>query len=296
MDICLNCEKNKMKRIIRLYIAMTMLSTACYSQAHKFHYNLGKDSKINGSLMGEIDEIKGVIYFGYNELNPIIIPFVQDTTSIYRYETKSNLEPLEIIANIKVGTIKINESHDTLFLEPWYSVEVNPAKQMKRKDGTELSINNDIKYCFAIDWKKNTKIKIPFYYSQFAVTSLPFRFNLKDKKFSSDFLNANVAYLFIWGKTKFYKSKFLEPRSDYWGIGPYIGASTISDDSEEKKPDVFGFNYGINVVKSIQNINLSFAMGAESGFTTKKNAFIPYWGIGLGIKLIELYEPENKAD
>jgi hypothetical protein len=256
---------------------------------------MDKSFNTKGKLLINDTEVVKCLLDGYVKNNPT------DSNFIYKINNTPVFKDISLINKIIIGNIKINETHDTLSIEPWYETN-KEAKYFEDKNQNKLGIDDEKSYKYVINWEKNmTKngypiIEIPFEYRQFALTSLPFRFNLKDKKFSADFLNANIAYLWIYGKTKFYKSKFKEPSSNYWGIGPYIGASTISDESEEKKADVFGFNYGINVIWSIQNINLSLALGAESGFTTKKNAFIPYWGIGIGIKLIEFYEPENKDD
>lgn len=218
--------------------------------------------------------------------------------------------PRTIVREFKAGKITINETHDTLTIVPWYNTS-NPKDQsttayLQDNSGSDTTFSDESTYVYEINWARHRVrnilgtsypiAKVPFRFGQFAVTSLPFRINLHTGEFQNEFLNANIAYLFVYGKTKFYKSKFLEPRSNYWAFGPYIGASTVKETENGEEKDAFGFNYGVNAVRSISNINLTMALGAETSFKSKANAFNPYIGIGLGIKLIEFYEPENKDE
>lgn len=295
----MNTTKTLNKLIVLIIVAFTIVLLKTYpafSQPFKFHYNLKKCLNECGQFRSVHDLEKARVYWGLLGTN-------SDTTSIYRWKIGTDLKWYDIENKIKSGKVQINDTHDTLFFSPWY-VTNDPLFIKIHGTKTEVAISDDTTYCFVIDWNADANknifgtyvLSIPFYYSQFAVTSLPFRFNIKDKAFSNDFLNANITYLFIFGKTKFFQSKFLEPRSNYWGFGPYIGASTIKDGADKDGADIFGFNYGLNAVRSIRNIDLSLALGAEGGFTNRYNSFIPYVGIGLGLKLIEFYEPENKKE
>ncbi len=292
-----------MCKILLFIASFLMFSFGATAQPFKFHYTLKKclSETEKGTVIetSEDNKTKIPVYRGFIYLKPIGGDISTDTASIYNFIPKKEMSELKIIDRVKVGKIAINEDHDTLFFSPWPDYSDKPDEYFKDKNDKVTPIDEEHKYSFAINWSKNKNwfgyyvIKIPFRYGQFAITSIPFRFNLKDGIYKSGFLNANISYLYICGKTKFYESKFIEPRTNYWGFGPYIGASTIEEDKEKKTPNIFAFNYGLNLVRSIRNINLSLALGAESGFTTKENAFIPYWGIGIGIKLIEFYEPEN---
>ena len=258
-------------RIFLLSIFLNALLTVyCQAQdAFKFNYRFRPSMNPKGDIIEEIPGPGG---------------------------TKPSYRLLDATTMIKMGKIKISEGHDSLKLSPWYYTGAGAAPNVLRLTtvpNTAYPVTETNTYSFLIDWTSAATLHhgyrffdVPFRYSQFAITSLPFRIDFRTGEFKNEFLNANISYLFISGKTRFYKSKFLSTRNTYWGWGPFIGASTVEDD---EKKNHFGFNYGLNGVRSIRNINLTLAIGAESCFTSKANDFTPYVGIGLGIKLIELF-------
>lgn len=261
-------KNHTMKHILSTLITIVFSVTVANAQTPiKFHYRVKPDINKKGALYEKSKDPAG--------------------NTVYKRR--------EIKEKIKVGKVKINESHDTLTLVPWYNT--NGATKLKVYDDTsDVPLNDNSEYFLVIDWPKNKICKyfilpLGYRHGQFAVTSLPFRISLKTGELENNFLNANLTYLFMFGKTRFYKSKFLDPRNNYWGIGPYIGASTIKDGTTE----YFGFNYGLNGIRSIKNIDLTLAIGAESSFKTKATDFNPYIALGIGIKLIDVYTPDNKG-
>lgn len=259
-----------MKQILLTFVIIIISITVAYAQKPiGFHYILKAHTNKKGTLYEKLKDSAG--------------------NTVY--------ERRMVKKKIKVGKIKINETHDTLTLIPWYNDKEKPTYFYTDTENDSTLLNDKSTYIFCINWdgEENRScgyniMKLRYYHGQFAVTSLPFRINLKTGEFENSFLNANLTYLFMFGKTRFYKSKFLDPRSNYFGIGPYIGASTIKDGTNE----YFGFNYGLNGIKSVKNIDLTLAIGAESSFKTKATNFNPYVALGIGIKLIDVYTPDNK--
>jgi hypothetical protein len=193
------------------------------------------------------------------------------------------------------GTID-KRSGDTLFVSMWPGLD--PSK-------SEIAIDNtkdrkDDEYMILVkNWNPNNRryksIKIPFKYQQFTATNIPFRVKLRDSTVvQSEFLNINVAYLFIRGKNKIFESKFVKNRARSFGHGPFLGFSTIENPVTEK--DEFGFNVGYNAVFTFGKLNFVIAAGTENGFTGHTRKLNPYVGFGFGFGLIEMFDPEIEKE
>jgi hypothetical protein len=143
------------------------------------------------------------------------------------------------------------------------------------------------------EWIDDVKFKIPFRFRTITATNIPFRVGLKgSKKIKADFLNANVSYFWIWGQTKFYKKKYIKERDSYFGLGPFVGLSSIDDPSSDD--DQFGASYGVNFIYSVYDLNLVLALGADNGFKRETNHFQPYLGFGIGFKIVEITSPKDQ--
>lgn len=71
-------------------------------------------------------------------------------------------------------------------------------------------------------------------------------------------------------------------------IGPKNGEAYTST-------QILGLNYGINAMYSFYNFSLVPAVGCESTFNTptSEKSFSKYFGLGFGIKILNLYSPSN---
>lgn len=130
----------------------------------------------------------------------------------------------------------------------------------------------------------NTKIDIPFRTWQLTEVTIPLRYNPSTKKMSSEFLNANMSYSYIWGKTRFYENEFVKPRDRYIGLGGFAGLGMTKNSLDE---DEVGVLYGANVILSAFNINFLFAYGFESAIG-KNSKTSNYIGFGVGFDLFKL--------
>jgi hypothetical protein len=193
------------------------------------------------------------------------------------------------------GTID-KRSGDTLFVSMWPGLDPSNAaiafnNKVERKDDEYMILVKD----WNPQSRKYEAIKIPFKQHQFTATNIPFRVKLRDSTVvQSEFLNINIAYLFIRGKNKIYESKFVKNRASSFGHGPFLGFSTIENPVTEK--DEFGFNIGYNAVFSFGKLNFVIAAGTENGFTRHTRRLNPYVGFGFGFGLIELFDPEIKTE
>ncbi len=203
-------------------------------------------------------------------------------------------------ANIDRAAVRITEiSGDIITFQFWdvYDYDGSKAKGARWTLNTTYS-GKDFEYRLnSSDWKNGIKFKIPFRYRTITAVALPFRLKLDDMSLEADFLNFNIAHMWMFGRTTIYKKTFIEHRHSQWGFGPFAGLTSINNSDGDLKE--FGVAYGLNLTfVTIQNITISTAVGYENGFSY---AWQNRWfaGIGLGFKLVELYSPsykENETD
>jgi len=247
------------------------------------------------------------------------VGYFTDSSGIAHYikknttKTQTKYEPRAIKTQLK-GVIS-SRNNDTLFINFWNitdSIGYKNSTVLGRKVKLIDSVDNGNDFAFVVreeDWKQcivrfckkkyalsYPHFDVPYHYGQLIATSIPFRVikgDDKKSKLESEFLNANVSYIWAWGITRFYKSEFVPPRNFCMvGIGPFFGLTAIDIDSNKKSS--FGINYGLNVMAGLQNVNFVIAVGAQNGFQ-KGAGFEPYIGFGIGYKLIgEIFSPEIK--
>jgi hypothetical protein len=272
-------------KLILLAVAMMFCNCIFAQQEHEFGYLF----KLNLNSKGDFYQIskkpgKVIDTIGYiNGSNTLILK----STSV----NKTDLLKRSLSSNLK-GTIS-KRSGDTLFINFWKIVKESSNKSaalnivnIKNSENDFIFVINDTSYV------KGKYFNIPYRMGQFTATSLPFRVLLKGGKLESDFLNANVAYFSIKGRTKIFRNKLIKARNSFWGLGPYLGLSAI--DNEETKNKEFGLNYGGSYIRSIQGLNLTVALGAQNGFKEGTRSVKPYLGFGIGFKLVEIFSPEIK--
>lgn len=288
-----------MKRLLLIlgFILGATVSPTFAQQHFLFKYKISEKLNDNGQLFEVVKENKRTIktWIGFIDASSVLKKSTSftDTLSIFTNKPKVNYLKRAIGSKPIVGSIKLNESKDTITINPWFAEEGN--KLLRDTGNSLLDINDDNEYVLAItNWSGDyPHIDVPYTFQQLTATNLPIRYNLKNGQFQADFLNINLAYFWIYGTTRFFKSKFVEQRNRYWGLGPYIGGSTVAED--ESKKSLFGLNYGINAIGSIYNVSLILALGAETAVSSKQNKFNPYVGLGLGLKLGDVYGPgDNK--
>lgn len=185
---------------------------------------------------------------------------------------------------------------DSLFVNFWPSLGLSNTTLVVQSYGTQ----HDSDYVIVIrNWnpenRKYNSIDLKFRYKQFTATNIPFRVKFRGStSLESEFLNFNVTWLTVWGKTRIYESRFVKERSRSWARGIYIGLSTIKNPDTDKNE--FGLNYGYNVIHTVNGFNFTLAVGAENGFKNATKKLNPYIAFGLGFKLVEAFEPEIKTD
>lgn len=189
-------------------------------------------------------------------------------------------------------------SNDSIYIKFWRfkgaTSQNNKDVNMTFLDSTNTG--DTINYVYHIKKWGNYKKRstdIPFRFWQFMATSIPFRSFTKTGKLEGDFLNANATFVKVSGHTRFYKSSFVKPRNRYFAYGPFLGLSTIENPVTSK--DEFGLNYGVNIIGSIHGLNIIAAYGFENGFKSETNSVNPYFGFGIGFKLLDTFNPEIKT-
>lgn len=216
-----------------------------------------------------------------------IINQVNVETKTYTPKTISNKLKGVITKRSKDGNA------DSLFIRFW-DIKNEPVA-LTANTSIVNSTNNGQDFVFVISptyWNSHRSLQIPYRTFQFTATNLPFRILTKSGGLESEFLNANVSYIKTFGHTKIYKSEFIEPRNWSLSVGPYIGLSAIDNTLTDKKE--FGLNYGLNGIYTVQNFNITAALGLQNGFKEGTKSLEPYIGFGIGFKLIELFTPEIK--
>jgi len=205
-------------------------------------------------------------------------------------ETGKNIKQLERkeIYRKLIGTVK--ERHkDSLFINLW-----DITKDVS--SGKNIITSKDNGSDYVIEIAKWSGIKphfdLPYRFVQLMATNIPFRVLTKSGNLESEFLNANVSSVWVRGKTRIFKSEFVVPRNRYWAFGPYFGLTSIDGSEPEKKQ--FGLNYGVNIMFGIQGINIIGAYGFQNGFKADTKSLQPYFGFGIGFKLLDAFSPEIK--
>jgi hypothetical protein len=275
------------------------LSTPAFAQQHfLFKYKLSNKLNDNAQLFEVIQGKNPTVkrWTGFIDARTIIkspTPST-DTLSVFTYKPEITYSKRTIGNKALEGSIKLNESKDTLTITPWFVNQGNKLLLDTNKEPVDINDEND--YLLAIadsSWDgRYPHLDMPYTFQQLTATNLPLRYNLKNSQFQADFLNINLAYFWINGTTRFFKSRFVEQRNRYWGIGPYIGGSTVTED--ESKRSLFGLNYGANAIFSVYTVSLILAVGAETVISSTQNKFNPYVGLGLGLKLGDVYGPGDK--
>lgn len=276
-----------MKKVFVFLVITFAADSLIFGQQHfKFKYKIYPSFSKHGQLFEVYEDQSGRIKTWTH--------FVEDgkgsnsdTLSVFTYIPKITYAARTIPERVS-GKITLNETKDTFTLVPWY------RKNKENFFGAGMALDPDNNYVFAIAKSKwsiskagNPYIDIPFVFTELTSTSLPFRVNLRNGDVTGEFLNANLALFRVWGKTRFYRSKFIDARDRYLGVGVYIGGSEIEE--EEKK--LFGFNYGLNAIAAIYKVQIIVALGAESGISSKANKFNPYLGVGFGVSISDFFSP-----
>ncbi|MFD2585034.1 hypothetical protein ACFSR6_21230 [Pedobacter vanadiisoli] len=192
------------------------------------------------------------------------------------------------IYNKLIGVIK-ERNKDSLFVHFW-----DITKNVSSTNNIITSEDNGSDYVIEVKkWNGNrSHLDLPYRFVQLMATNIPFRVLTKSGNLESEFLNANVSLVWVKGKTRLFKSEFVEPRNRYWALGPYFGLTAIDGSDTEKKQ--FGLNYGVNVMAGIQGINIIAAYGFQNGFKSDTKSIQPYFGFGIGFKLLEAFSPQIK--
>jgi hypothetical protein len=188
-----------------------------------------------------------------------------------------------------VGTIQQDPTTHRLNISLWYfskgknGQEDHPFNRVEGYDKTTL--NEQVLSSYFTPEKK--PYKIHFTEVQVAAINLFYRYYLNGIGPGGSFTNANAAVYWILGTTKFYPSGFLQPKSSFWGFGPFVGFSSAPSVSGEKASGgaVTDFNAGVSVFYSFWGFQLSAGYGLD--FLASNN-IAPYFGLGVGFKLITL--------
>jgi hypothetical protein len=273
----------KLKYIIFL-IAFLSLNQSLFAQtATGSRYYLNKDYNDNGQfyLVKKKEKIDTIGFFKQGDS----IVYLQKKVKV------DTLYPYKINGTLK-GLIERNK--DTLKFESWYTKENNDLI-----DNTEskVDINDTAKYIFVINqWeltnKRYPKLDVHFRQRLWGATNIPFRIKT-DGNSEASFLNANVTYLWIRGTTRFYKSKYVYPRTIALGHGPYLGFSAADNDNAEKPSKNFRPNVGWNAIGAIGDLSIIVAVGIETNFSAHAKFLTPYIGFGLGFKLVPIGVPSK---
>jgi hypothetical protein len=282
-----------MKKIMSLiYILFIFAHANAQDMQYKFGYLFKTDKFDNTGGSGNLFLIGSkpvstkltVGSFTYDN-NPIVIVKNLDIST-------PTYTPKEISSKLKGTTTR---NGDTLFINFWDIQKPDPKASISQFVNID---DNGKDFAFVITkWQTSPFFKgeffdVPFRFRQFMATNLPFRILTKSGDLESDFLNANVAYMYVAGHTRLFKSQFIENRNRYFAYGPYLGLSSIDNGVSGKKE--FGINYGANAAIGLQGFNITVAYGFQQGFKEGTKDVQPYIGLGIGFKLLETFTPEIK--
>jgi len=250
----------------KLIIFFLVVFTTAYSQQDfKFKYNFKKILSQRGVTLNVYDKAEKKYFLR--------------TTSL----TKLN------------GVLsKFSEERDTLFIRLWPNdipTDTGHPTNLSESD-------NYSKFIILVDENSYPTVRgykgfdLPFTSWQLFAVNIPLRFNLKDGTVGSEFINANISFSRIWGRTRIFKSEFIKPRNLYGGAGIFAGFGGIKNSKDE---DEVGINYGFNTIFSIYNINLIGTIGLETGLS-KYGVTNPFAGVGIGFDLFSITgtDPKNE--
>lgn len=187
---------------------------------------------------------------------------------------------------------KLSDGKDTLSVSLW------PITSTTKKGQTQFlnQDDNESKTLIKIvNWPTTNGYKsfdLPFSATELFALTIPLRVNLSDGTVGSEFVNANVAYNWIWGRTRIYESKFVEPRTKYWGVGPFVGMATAKNEIDK---DEVGLNYGVNGMFSAYGIKFVVSLGGESTFS-RNGKTNPILGFGFGFDLFTITDNSPKQE
>jgi len=211
----------------------------------------------------------------------------QEDSAYKEYKHKKNHNDKKPLIGI------INErNEDSLFIQFWHF----SRDSVSDKASFVNSADEDSFFVFKITkWKRslqrNLYRDIPYQNNQFTAVTFPVRINFSDGTVETAFTNATISISRIFGKARIYKSSFLEPRYRYLGLGVMFGVGAREDMNAKNE---FSVIYGFSAIGSIYGIKLVVASGWESGFksTSKKTAL--FMGIGFGLDIFSVLDPEIK--
>lgn len=116
-----------------------------------------------------------------------------------------------------------------MFINFWDINDTPYSKKPDRYKGNPDVINssdNDTMFAYVIKWDKKHQFKVPFSGNVLLATSIPFRYRLESNAdLDANFLNVGVNGFRIWGKSKFFKQKQIDPKLNYRGAGLFIAFS-----------------------------------------------------------------------
>jgi len=190
-----------------------------------------------------------------------------------------------------IGIIK-ERNEDSLFILFW------PFKKDAINKGPGFVNPDDEDSLFVLKinkWDKSAArhlIKdIPYANTQITAVNFPIRVNLSDGSVETGFTNAAISVTRIRGQARIYKSALLEPRYRYWGYGFMFGVGSRKDMNDK---DEFSINYGLSFIGSMYGVKLIVAAGLENGFKTTSKKLAPFVGLGFGLDIYSVVNPEIK--
>jgi hypothetical protein len=194
---------------------------------------------------------------------------------------------------------KVSDDRDSMYIEFWKITGLG-----HQNDPTIINIADSNKtFAYKIDWH-NGHFKLPFRARALTAVSIPFRVKMRNKAdLEAEFLNIGITHVWLWGHTKFYKSKHVESRQFYYGVGPFLAFSQLKIDSTNTRgymtteKQVANFSYGVNGLISVNNFHFVLALGFDNTFGPNAKHYqdnisnrgaSPWIGFGVGFKLVDL--------
>lgn len=279
-----------MKKIIYFILLLFYTSNSYAQQDFGFGYLFKKKYIENNGTFLILKNIK------YKDIDTLG-SFEKDGVNYFIKKpiTGTKITPEEIAIRTKLKGIVKERNGDTLFIKFW-NITNGIGIGERTEKGIKLidSSYNKNNFAYKITkWNgKKLHFDLPYNFTQFMATNIPFRILTKTGNLESDFLNANASLVWVKGKTRIFKSELIKARNRYTAVGPFLGLSAIDNPIKDKKE--FGINYGLNAMVGIQGLNFVIAYGFQNGFKTGTKEVQPYIGLGVGFKMFELFSPEIK--
>lgn len=229
--------------------------------------------KQTGYLEKSLEKILAEVDSGYQELTQ-----------------KKNIDTSKSL----VGIIK-ERNKDSLFIHFWYIKKPKPGAVKVNPEFVNFDDNDSLFVLHISTWRTSARGNyirdIPYRNTQITGVNFPIRANLADGSIETGFTNAAITVTRIRGKARIYKSDFLEPRFRYWGYGLMFGVGSRKDRNDKEE---FSINYGISLTSSIYGVKLMLAGGYENGFKNTSKKASPFIGVGFGLDIYSLVNPEIK--